>query len=217
MIPGVIEYSLALFFNKLVSYTFLFWLPYYVKTSYEDLSNKQSDWLSTLFDVGGIIGGIATGLLSDVLNARALSCVVSLILAVPSLFLLRFIGDAHIAVYIVLLILCGIFINGPYAIITTAVSSDLGTHKSIKNNQNAKATVTAIIDGTGSIGAALGPLLVGWLSGTRLHWDGVFYALMISCFLSAVFMLRLLVTDVLDFQRRPHQQQSRCFPMSCRN
>ena len=22
----------------------------------EDLSNKQSDWLSTLFDVGGIIG-----------------------------------------------------------------------------------------------------------------------------------------------------------------
>ena len=43
-----------------------------------------------------------------------------------------------------------------------------GTHKSIKNNQNAKATVTAIIDGTGSIGAALGPLLVGWLSGTRL-------------------------------------------------
>ena len=30
---GVIEYSLALFFNKLVSYTFLFWLPYYVKTS----------------------------------------------------------------------------------------------------------------------------------------------------------------------------------------
>ena len=29
-IPGVIEYSLTLFFAKLVSYTFLFWLPVYI-------------------------------------------------------------------------------------------------------------------------------------------------------------------------------------------
>ena len=36
-----------------------------------------------------------------------------------------------------------------------------GTHPSLKSNQNAKATVTAIIDGTGSLGAAIGPLLVG--------------------------------------------------------
>ena len=33
MIPGVIEYSLSLFFNKLVSYTFLFWLPFYVQVT----------------------------------------------------------------------------------------------------------------------------------------------------------------------------------------
>ena len=28
---GVIEFALALFFAKLVAYTFLFWLPYYVR------------------------------------------------------------------------------------------------------------------------------------------------------------------------------------------
>lgn len=27
---GVLEYSIALFFAKLVAYTFLFWLPYYI-------------------------------------------------------------------------------------------------------------------------------------------------------------------------------------------
>lgn len=32
-IPGVIEYSLSLFFAKLVSYTFLYWLPLYIATS----------------------------------------------------------------------------------------------------------------------------------------------------------------------------------------
>ena len=36
---GVIEYALALFFNKLVSYTFLFWLPFYVKQSRESHSH----------------------------------------------------------------------------------------------------------------------------------------------------------------------------------
>ncbi len=35
MIPGVIEYSIALFFNKLVSYTFLYWLPIYVSATRE--------------------------------------------------------------------------------------------------------------------------------------------------------------------------------------
>ena len=47
---------------------------------------------------------------------------------------------------------CGYLVNGPYALITTAVSADLGTHKSLKGNSKALATVTAIIDGTGSIG-----------------------------------------------------------------
>ena len=39
-----------------------------------------------------------------------------------------------------------------------------GTHPSLKSNQNAKAIVTAIIDGTGSLGAAIGPLVVGIIS-----------------------------------------------------
>lgn len=30
-IPGVVEFSLCLFFSKLVSYTFLYWLPNYIE------------------------------------------------------------------------------------------------------------------------------------------------------------------------------------------
>jgi MFS transporter, OPA family, solute carrier family 37 (glycerol-3-phosphate transporter), member 1/2 len=32
-IPGVVEFSLCLFFSKLVSYTFLYWLPFYIQSS----------------------------------------------------------------------------------------------------------------------------------------------------------------------------------------
>jgi len=52
----------------------------------------------------------------------------------------------------VLLVTCGALVNGPYCLITTAVSADLGTHPSLHGNQMALATVTAIIDGTGSMG-----------------------------------------------------------------
>lgn len=46
----------------------------------------------------------------------------------------------------------GLLVNGPYALITTAVSTELGTHQSLRGSARALATVTAIIDGTGSIG-----------------------------------------------------------------
>ena len=61
----MIEYSLALFFSKLINYTFLYWLPRYIKESGLNLGDKGSADLSTLFDVGGIFGGIFAGLISD--------------------------------------------------------------------------------------------------------------------------------------------------------
>ena len=57
----------------------------------------------------------------------------------------------------------GLLVNGPYALITTAVSAELGTHPSLRGSGKALATVTSIIDGTGSIGAAVGPFLAGAL------------------------------------------------------
>jgi MFS family permease len=64
----------------------------------------------------------------------------------------------------------GFLVTGPYSLITTAVSAELGQHPSLRGSSQALATVTAIIDGTGSIGAAIGPFLAGTLTanGTNL-------------------------------------------------
>ena len=78
---------------------------------------------------------------------------------------------------IFLLLIVGLLVNGPYALITTAVSADLGTHPILRGNAKALSTVTSIIDGTGSFGAAIGPLLAGAISGNS-NWSGVFYILM---------------------------------------
>ncbi|XP_037687218.1 glucose-6-phosphate exchanger SLC37A1 isoform X2 [Choloepus didactylus] len=176
-IPGVVEFSLCLLFAKLVSYTFLFWLPLYI-TSVDHLDAKKAGELSTLFDVGGIFGGVLAGVVSDRLQKRASTCGLMLLLAAPTLYMFSAISRMGLEATVAMLLLSGALVSGPYALITTAVSADLGTHKSLKGNSHALATVTAIIDGTGSVGAALGPLLAGLISPSG--WNNVFYMLMFA-------------------------------------
>lgn len=196
-IPGVASFSLCLFFAKLVAYTFLYWLPFYIShTAIEGryVSNEESGNLSTWFDVGGVIGGILAGHISDRLDARAITAASFMYCAIPALFFYRSYGHISMTVNIILMVITGMFVNGPYALITTAVSTDLGTHSSLKGNSRALATVTAIIDGTGSIGAAVGPLLTGYISAQS--WSAVFTMLMGAALIAGLLLTRLVVAEV---------------------
>ncbi|XP_033098005.1 glucose-6-phosphate exchanger SLC37A2-like [Anneissia japonica] len=194
LIPGVVEFSLCLFFAKLVSYTFLYWLPLYIKQVNPNLSDEESADLSTLFDVGGIFGGILAGLIVDLTGASGLASFVMLVFAAPMMFIYHLYGNQSKSLRICLLMITGFFVNGPYALITTAVSADLGTHESLKGNAKALSTVTAIIDGTGSVGAALGPLLAGLLGKS---WSNVFIMLITADVCAALLIVRQVAKDIL--------------------
>ncbi|XP_041996596.1 putative glycerol-3-phosphate transporter 4 [Salvia splendens] len=199
LIPGVIPFALCLFFAKLVAYTFLYWLPYYLsQTAVEGqyMSVKSAGNLSTLFDVGGIIGGILAGYISDKLKARATTAASFMYAAIPAMIFYRRYGSISKVSNVVLMMIAGLLVNGPYALITTAVSADLGTHSSLKGDSRALATVTAIIDGTGSIGAALGPLLTGFLS--TKSWDAVFYMLILGAFAAGLLLTHLVVAEIKE-------------------
>uniref|UniRef100_A0A4W4EED2 Glucose-6-phosphate exchanger SLC37A2 n=1 Tax=Electrophorus electricus TaxID=8005 RepID=A0A4W4EED2_ELEEL len=192
-LQGVVEFSLCLLFAKLVSYTFLYWLPLYI-ANVAHFDPKGAGDMSTLFDVGGIVGGIVAGVISDYSGGRATTCCVMLIVAAPMLFLYNRIGQNGVPTTIGMLLLCGALVNGPYALITTAVSADLGTHECLRGNSRALSTVTAIIDGTGSIGAAVGPLLAGLISPTG--WNNVFYMLIVADVLACLLLSRLVFKEV---------------------
>lgn len=160
----------------------------------EYMSVKSAGNLSTLFDVGGIVGGILAGHISDKLRARAITAASFMYAAIPSMLLYRLYGNLSRTVNIVLMMIAGLFINGPYALITTAVSADLGTHSSLRGDSRALATVTAIIDGTGSIGAAIGPLLTGFLS--TKGWDTVFVMLMLGALIAGLLLSRQVVVEI---------------------
>uniref|UniRef100_A0A4W6DGT2 Glucose-6-phosphate exchanger SLC37A2 n=1 Tax=Lates calcarifer TaxID=8187 RepID=A0A4W6DGT2_LATCA len=203
-IPGVVEFSLCLLFAKLVSYTFLYWLPLYI-SNVAHFEAKEAGDMSTLFDVGGIVGGIMAGLVSDYTGGRATTCCVMLIVAAPMLFLYNYIGQRSLGTTIGMLLVCGGLVNGPYALITTAVSADLGTHESLRGNSRALSTVTAIIDGTGSVGAALGPLLAGVISPTG--WNNVFYMLISADVLACLFLSRLVYKEAQSWCGRAPRQR----------
>uniref|UniRef100_A0A663LTC5 Glucose-6-phosphate exchanger SLC37A2 n=1 Tax=Athene cunicularia TaxID=194338 RepID=A0A663LTC5_ATHCN len=169
-IPGVVEFSLCLLFAKLVSYTFLYWLPLYI-VNVAHFGAKEAGDLSTLFDVGGILGGIFAGLISDYTGGRATTCCVMLVIAAPMV-------SCHVGKKAKKQTVMRV--SSPPALLSHGYDSGIplslqGTHESLKGNAKALSTVTAIIDGTGSIGAALGPLLAGLISPTG--WNNVFYML----------------------------------------
>ncbi|XVE57578.1 hypothetical protein DITRI_Ditri04bG0101200 [Diplodiscus trichospermus] len=204
LIPGVIPFALCLFFSKLVAYTFLYWLPFYLSQTEiggEYVSVKSAGNLSTLFDVGGIFGGILAGYISDKLNARATTAASFMSAAIPSMLLYRTYGNISRTINILLMMIAGLFVNGPYALITTAVSADLGTHSSLRGDSRALATVTAIIDGTGSVGAALGPLLTGFLS--TKGWDTVFIMLMVGALIATLLLSRLVIAEITERTHKP--------------
>ncbi|KAF7261563.1 hypothetical protein EG68_01085 [Paragonimus skrjabini miyazakii] len=218
-LPNVLAYSVLLFFAKLVSYTFLYWLPNYLSVVDKGrLTAERAAQLSVVFDLGGILGGILAGLLSDskahdsdaqILRRRAVTCSVMLAVAVPMLLLYQLSASASSFISLATLFFCGLVVNGPYALITTAVSADLGTQRALQGRARALATITSIIDGTGSFGAALGPFLTGLL--VPFGWSSVFLMLITSdlCALSlSVWIayrssrqLRLSTNHVIDTRR----------------
>lgn len=189
-IPGVVEYSLCLGFAKLVSYTFLYWLPRYITQSTVN-SSESSAYLSVPFDLGGMFGAILAGYLSDRTKKSATICTVMLVLAIPSMFIYEKFAAISNMHNIILQLFAGLFVNGPYALITTAVSTDLGSR--VKDGK-AMATVAAIIDGTGSIGAAIGPLFAGYVSDSG--WQSVFIMLMASDLLASLCLTRVLLKEL---------------------
>ncbi len=189
---------MALFFSKLIAYTFLYWLPYYIKATPIEgrlLSARQAGDLSTLFDVGGVAGGVMAGHLSDRSGCPALVATGFTAACVPLLYLYRIWGSASLALNVALMMAAGFCVNGPYALITTAVSADLGSHDSLAGNAKALATVTAIIDGMGSIGAAVGPLLTGYISEAG-GFDGVFVMLYLAAAAAGLLLSRLCAKEL---------------------
>uniref|UniRef100_A0A8C7ZRU3 Sugar phosphate exchanger 3 n=1 Tax=Oryzias sinensis TaxID=183150 RepID=A0A8C7ZRU3_9TELE len=169
-LPGVLPYSLAYACLKLVNYSFFFWLPFYLSNNY-GWKEAEADRLSVWYDVGGIIGEKYP----------------------PG-------SPNNQLINAVILAVTGFFIGGPSNMISSAISADLGRQEALRSSQEALATVTGIVDGTGSIGAAAGQYVVSLIE-SKLGWMSVFYFFVVMTGGSIFFITPLLIRETRDLWR----------------
>ncbi|KAM4670882.1 sugar phosphate exchanger 3 isoform 3-T4 [Amazona ochrocephala] len=95
----------------------------------------------------------------------------------------------------VIMAITGFFIGGPSNMISSAISADLGRQDLVKGSSEALATVTGIVDGTGSVGAAVGQYLVSLIQ-ENLGWMWVFYFFILMTSSTILFISPLIVREM---------------------
>lgn len=173
-----------------------FWLPYFLSAHF---SPGASNMISVLYDVGMMPGGIIVGTVSDLYGGRR-ACVIATFMCVLAPLLLLFAwysSEFSADVLLPMLGLMGILVGGPNNIITSAVAADLAEHPSIKGNSRALGTVTGIINGSGSITAALGLLLIGPIQ-VHYGWTFVWYFLVLCVIFGTMLMSPKVYKEIYD-------------------
>uniref|UniRef100_A0A914LM58 Major facilitator superfamily (MFS) profile domain-containing protein n=3 Tax=Meloidogyne incognita group TaxID=654580 RepID=A0A914LM58_MELIC len=192
-LPSVLPYCLCNACLKFVNYAFFFWLPFYLTFKYR-WNEAEANQLSIWYDIGGIFGSILGGMASDRLKHRSPVLVSMLICSVPLLFLYASLGPNRFF-HIIGMSLLGFTISGPYNLIVSTISVDLGSQSSLAGNAEAMSTVTGLIDGTGSAGSAFGQLFIPLIQ-NNFGWNWVFYLFVLMNILSVLCLMRRFLHDL---------------------
>lgn len=173
--PAFVLVCVAAFSLTLVNVTLSEWLPlYFVRAG---MAPGSAALASGLFPLGGGVGAVTFGFLSDRVEAggRQRLLIGGLLLAALCLggFLLA--PGATLAGGLVFL--AGLATGGPYAYAVGAAALDLGDRKHA-------ATLNGVIDGIGYLGAILAGEAMARLAGA-LGWNGALSALALVCLLGA--------------------------------
>ena len=121
-IPGVLEFSLCLMFAKCVAYTFIYWTPYYLAHNGFTTSEAVIMLCGCWWYIRWYCCRTSFGSTEDVRPccSREFDPVSSRSLIFHELS--SSIGDSSVFLNILLMLMVGSLVNGPYALITTAVS-----------------------------------------------------------------------------------------------
>lgn len=166
--PTVWSYGASYFCIKLIRYSLLFWLPYYLEKSLH-YARDDAAYFSSSFEIGGVIGTIAVGLLSDRLRhvPRSVVAAISLVCLAAALFLFVQVGASGRVANVLAMGLVGACLFGPDALISAAAAQDAG-------GPLAAAQAAGIINGLGSIGGVLQETVTRGVS-RAFGWNALFY------------------------------------------
>jgi OPA family sugar phosphate sensor protein UhpC-like MFS transporter len=160
------SYGTSYFCIKLIRYSLLFWLPYYLHAA-AGLSEVASGYVSTAFDAGGVLGSIGLGYASDKLpRARGLVAAAGLIGLAAALLAYANVAASSIAWHCGALALIGMLLFGPDSLISGAAAQEAAS-------ATEAATAVGLVNGMGSVGALFQGVLTVSVQ-QAFGWDALF-------------------------------------------
>jgi OPA family sugar phosphate sensor protein UhpC-like MFS transporter len=190
--PELWAYGSSYFFIKLIRYALLFWLPYYLSLT-RGYAGDRAAIVASAFEVGGIVGVVALGTLSDRVRrlSRARLSAYSLLLLGVSLLGYAPLSALGVGMNALGLALIGACLFGPDSLLSGAAAQDAG-------GLHAAAAATGLVNGVGSIGGMVAGIAVPQIS-KLFGWHALFPTLVGCAFVAAALLLPVL----LRLERRP--------------
>ena len=99
------------------------------------------------------MGGIITGYISDKIKKRAIVMFPMLLIASFICFCIKYFLSNQALPYYPMIFLVGIFMGGPYGLISSVVSIDLAQQPVLRDRPSIQIALSGLIEGTGSLGA----------------------------------------------------------------
>ena len=164
--PMVMILCVVYFCLKPARYLFLFWGPRYI---HDTLGSGMagSALISSTFELGGPLGALLAGIVSDRVfgSRRAPVAVIALLSTSGILFFFDRLPRTTWAIGSVLFLL-GVFVYAADSLISGTAAIDFGS-------KHGAATAAGLVNGSGSIGQIIGPAIPGLVPATW-GWGGVF-------------------------------------------
>jgi sugar phosphate permease len=180
--PALWSYGASYFFIKFVRYAVLFWMPYYLANTLK-YERDDAAFVSTAFEVGGTLGVIAIGNLSDRVRrfSRPALSLISLVGLGFALLLYWRVETSGWIANVLALALIGALLFAPDSLLSGASAQDAG-------GPYAAAMATGMVNGIGSVGAVLVGAILPQLSKTW-GWGVLFPVLAGMAFCAAVALV----------------------------
>jgi OPA family glycerol-3-phosphate transporter-like MFS transporter 1/2 len=189
-IPAVPATATAVFCLKFVRYCMYMWLPLYL-IEHLHYPKTEGGLFSTMFDIGGIMGGPLLGVLVDkyVADKPLLGIYYLMLVGTITFVLIAFFASWGVVYCSLLLLVAGAANCGPDSLLTGSVTMMIGE----KFGKNNGAGVTSLVNGVGSIGAIIEGPIIGLIS-QHVGWHGVIGCMVLMSFVGTVATLKAYLT-----------------------
>ncbi|KAH8582065.1 sugar phosphate permease with 11 transmembrane domains [Cryptosporidium sp. chipmunk genotype I] len=188
-IPNILNIAISYYFIKLIRYSMLFWLPYYLIREL-NYGPSVAGYSSMLFDIGGIAGAISAGAIADTYFGGKRILVACYMTTFVSLSILYFMIITKMGLNLLILFgiaFMGFCVSGPDSILGSTAAQDVFDKSGI-TTKSVDSMATGIVNGLGAFGAVTQGTLTAYIS-EYYGWSALFLCLLVFSTFSFLILI----------------------------